>query len=131
VNAAAVAYARDRAGELVSLDGDQSLIASTREMIRSSSPAGSRPRISGATRSRTHQNAAAFSEARAELIADTEIAMANGAAKGEAWARGRAEDGALMVKEWFVSGEEGVCARSCEGNEAQGEIAFEESIPIR
>jgi hypothetical protein len=46
--------------------------------------------------------------------------------QGESWNAVKA-DGALMVKQWFVSGEDGVC-EICEANEAQGEIAFDEQF---
>ena len=33
----------------------------------------------------------------------------------------------MLVKEWFVSGDEGVCDE-CENNDAEGEIAFEDDF---
>lgn len=127
VNARAVAYARDRAAELVSLEGDESLIASTRRMIGDIIADGLEQNIGRDAIADAIQDGAAFSEQRAALIADTEIANANSAGKAEAWREVQA-DGATMVKEWFASGDEGVCDE-CEENEASGEIGFDEAFP--
>jgi hypothetical protein len=124
VNENAVAYARDRAAELVSVDGDESLIESTREMIRQVIADGLENNIGRDEIASAIQESQAFSEYRSDLIANTEIANANSAAKLEAWDEVRA-DGAAMVKQWFVSGENGVCDE-CQANEDQDEIAFDE-----
>jgi SPP1 gp7 family putative phage head morphogenesis protein len=126
VNVRAVEWAKERAAELVSLDGDESLIASTRDMIRQIIAGGLAENVGRDAIAENIQDATAFSTGRAELIANTEIAKANGAAKGAAWAEVQA-DGAQMVKEWFASADEGVCD-ICEGNDDQGEIAFGESF---
>lgn len=124
VNPRAVAYAKDRAAELVSVDGDESLIASTRNMIRGVIADGLANNIGRDAIAKSIEQSAAFSEARSLLIANTEIANANSAAKKEAWDEVQA-DGATMVKEWFTSEDEGVCVL-CDGNEAQGEIPYDE-----
>lgn len=126
VNERAVQWARDRAASLVSVDGDETLVASTREMIRGIIADGLEQNIGRDAIAEAIQDGRAFSDARAQLIADTEIANANGAAKAAAWDEVRS-DGAVMVKEWFASGEEGVCD-ICEDNETQGEIAFDEAF---
>jgi hypothetical protein len=126
ISANAVAYARARAAELVSLKGDESLIESTREMLRAIIAGGLEENIGRDQIADRIQEATAFSDYRANLIADTEIANANSAAKLDSWKAVQA-DGAEMVKGWFVSGEEGVC-EECEGNESQGEIAFDEAF---
>jgi hypothetical protein len=126
VNEKAVAYARARAADLVSLKGDESLIESTRETIRGIIASGLEDNVGRDAIADQIQSATAFSEFRAELIADTEIANANSAAKLDSWNAVEA-DGQTLVKEWFVSGDEGVC-EECESNESQGEIAFDESF---
>lgn len=126
VNEAAVEWARSRAAELVSVDGEESLIASTREMIRRIIAQGLADNIGRDAIADNIQSGAAFSETRSLLIANTEIAMANGAAKGIAWDAAKAE-GSQMVKQWFVSGEGGVCL-ICLANEAEGEIPYGEKF---
>jgi len=126
VNEAAVTYARERAAELVSVEGDQNLIDATREMIRRVIADGLENNIGRNAIADAVQESQAFSDYRAGLIADTEISFANGNAKAAAWGEAKS-DGAEMVKEWFVSGESGVC-EECEGNEAQGEIPFDEAF---
>lgn len=126
VNARAVAYAKERAGELVSDGGNPSLIDSTREMVRRAIADGLERNIGRDAIADAIQESGAFGEARADLIADTEIAFANGAAKNAAWQEIRA-DGAVMFKQWFASGDEGVCPE-CEANDAQGEIGFDEAF---
>jgi hypothetical protein len=126
VNERAVAYATDRAAELVSVEGDESLIESTREMIRRVITDGLENNIGRDAIADAIQESQAFSEYRSELIADTELANANSAAKAAAWGEAKA-DGATMVKQWFASGEAGVC-EICEGNEAQDEIDFDEAF---
>jgi hypothetical protein len=122
----AVAYAKDRAAELVSIDGDESLIESTRNMLRGVIASGLEENIGRDAIADAIQESMAFSAQRADLIADTEIAMANSHSKAEAWHEVKA-DGAVMLKQWFASGESGVCDE-CEANEAQGEIDFDDEF---
>lgn len=124
VNARAVEYAKERAADLVSLKGDESLIESTRNMLRRLIAGGLEDNIGRDAIAQSVQDATAFSEFRAELIADTEISMANSASKDAAWEEARS-DGITLMKEWFVSGDEGVCP-VCEGNGDQGEIDYDE-----
>lgn len=126
VNPRAVAYAKDRAAELVSLNGDESLVASTRNMLRSVIADGLSENIGRDAIAENIASSAAFSDSRATLIANTEIANANAAGKAAAWGEVRA-DGEVLVKEWFISADEGVCA-VCEMNDAQGEIPFDDAF---
>ena len=126
VNKRAVAYARNRAAELVKVGGNPSIVDSTREMIRRTIADGLENNIGRDAIAEALQASYAFSAERAEVIANTEISMANSAAKGEAWAEVQA-DGETLVKQWFVSGDEGVCPE-CEGNDDQGEIAMSDSF---
>jgi hypothetical protein len=126
VNERAVAYANERAAELVSVEGDENLIEATREMIRAVIADGLENNIGRDAIADAIMESQAFSDYRAGLIADTEISYANGDAKASAWGEVKA-DGAEMLKQWFASGEAGVC-EICEGNESQGEIPFDESF---
>ena len=126
VNQRAVAYAKSRAAELVSVNGDQSLIDSTRAMIRDTIANGLEGGMSGSQIADALQESYAFSAQRANLIANTEIATANGQGKKAGWEE-VSNLGITLVKEWFVSGDEGVC-EDCDGNESQGEIPFDEAF---
>jgi hypothetical protein len=123
----AVDYARARGAELFGgANADADLVASTREQLRGILTSGLEQNIGRDAIAESIQNATAFSEYRAQLIANTEIAFANSAGKKLGWDAVQA-DGATMMKEWHASGEEGVCDE-CEGNEAQGEIAYDEAF---
>jgi hypothetical protein len=128
VNQAAVEYASEHAAELVSESGaaDTSLVESTRQMIRSVIASGLEENIGRDAIATNIQNSTAFSDYRADMIANTEIARANAAGKSAAY-DAVAADGNTMVKEWFVSGDEGVCPE-CEANDAQGEIPYDEEF---
>jgi SPP1 gp7 family putative phage head morphogenesis protein len=126
VSEAALEYARARAAELVSVDGPESLVVSTRGMIRDVIADGLENNVGKDQIVADLRDATAFSEFRAELIASTEISMANAAGKKAAWDQIK-EDGATLLKQWFASGEEGVCDE-CEGNEADGEIAYDDAF---
>jgi hypothetical protein len=126
VSADAVAYARARAAELLSVDGDEGLIATTRQAVRDIIANGLENNIGKEGIVADLQESMAFSEARAQLIASTEVAMANADAKKQGWDAVVA-DGATLLKQWFASGEDGVCPE-CEANEDEGEIEYSEAF---
>lgn len=121
----AVAWAREHAGELVSAEGDESLIASTRRLVRDTVANGLEENI-GTPAIIENLQTRAFSDTRAETIGMTEVSMANAAAKKAVWDRVRS-DGADMVKEWFISSDDDVCDE-CETNAGQGEIPYDQAF---
>lgn len=119
----AVSYAERRAAELVSVKGDESLIASTRDMIRSIIANGLEQNVGADQIAENIQESTAFSADRAETIAKYEIAKANGEGKAAGW-REAAADGLIITKGWQVSNDGDTC-EICIGNEADGQIALE------
>lgn len=126
VSEAALSYARTRAADLVSLDGPDSLVASTRAYLRNIIADSIEQNASKDELASNIAESMAFSDARAELIASTEIAMANAAGKKESW-DAVAQTGTTMLKEWFISSLQDVCDE-CEENAAQGEIAYDDEF---
>jgi hypothetical protein len=128
VNESALEYAKERAVQLLTFaaDANESLVESTRELVRRIIADGLEKNIGRDAIAENIQNGAAFSEARADMIANTEIAMANAAGKKAAYDLVEAQ-GETLVKQWFVSEDEGVCDL-CEGNGGQGEIGFDEAF---
>lgn len=128
VNENAVQYAKDRAVDLLSAaaDANESLLASTRQLLRNVIAQGLENNIGRDAIAENIQNASAFSETRADTIANTEIAFANAAGKKGAWDLVSAQ-GQTLVKQWFVSEDEGVC-QVCEDNGDQGEIPYDEGF---
>jgi hypothetical protein len=126
VSAEAVRYAETRAAELVSLEGDESLVTSTRAMIRDTIANGLEENIGTPAIADELRQSYGFSELRAETIATTEVSMANAHAKKTAW-DALDNEGAELVKEWFISADEGVCPL-CEGNADEGEIPYDQDF---
>ncbi len=113
----AIAWAGERAAELISSAGDGGMLTTaTRDMIRTTITQGLEAHQTLAEIADTLQNAYAFSEARAEFIARTEVrnARGNGAFFGASAAK-------MEQKRWLLSNDEGVCPL-CSANAAQGFI---------
>jgi hypothetical protein len=128
VHQRAVAYAKARAAQLVSLQGDMNIVTATREQIREAIAAGLEENLGSAAIADAIQALPAFSAARAELIASSEIRMANAAGKTEAWEAARADQGVQLVKGWQTSNDD-TCCDECSDNEAVGLIPFDEAFP--
>jgi hypothetical protein len=118
----AVAYAKQRAAELVSLQGPDNIVQSTRDMIRDVIAKGLDDNIGASKIADAVQASTAFSEDRADLIARTEISMANGAGKLAAWQ----ESGLDLQKSWITFG---ACCDDCAENEAASPIALDDAFP--
>lgn len=120
-NDRAAAYAQDRAAELVSDIDD-----STRNMLRQKIAAGL---AAGALREDIIEDimdSDIFSEKRATLIADTEVAMANGQGALAGYKEAKAA-GVKLKKVWIVAGDD--CCDDCEENAEAGAIDVEDQFP--
>lgn len=126
VHQRAVDYAKQRAADLVSVDGPDSLVASTRAMIRDTIASGLENNIGSEAIADALQEGYAFSAERAATIAKTEISMANGAGKKAGW-QAVVDSGVELVKGWTVTSD-GNCCDDCQGNEADGEIPFDQDF---
>jgi hypothetical protein len=130
VNESAVEWAREHVAELLSAAGEtnETLIETTRDLVRNIIANGLEENVGGADVIADRiEESLAFSEYRAEMIANTEIAFANAAGKKAGWDAAAATTNLPMVKQWFISEDEGVCDE-CEGNAAQDEIPYDESF---
>lgn len=118
----AVKWAQARAAELVSVDGDKTLIDGTRNAIRDVIAKGLADNIGSAKIAEAIEASQAFSADRATLIAHTEIANANshGALEGYKAAR---DVGVDVKKEWLAEAD---CCDDCSANEADGAIDLDE-----
>lgn len=127
VNQRALIWARDRAAELVGLsdDGDFSLLDTTRDMIRQTIADGIENNLSTSEIGDALEEAYAFSDDRAQLIAATEITSANsqGALAGYQEA---AAAGVNVQKSWLVL-EDG--CDICQENADAGPIDLDETFP--
>lgn len=120
MNRQAVAYAQQRAAELVTDIED-----STRDELRGIIARGI---DAGATRDdilEEIEGSRLFSEDRAALIADTEIRMANGQGRLEGYRAAR-DAGVKLKKVWVTDGDP---CPSCQENEDAGPIDLDESFP--
>jgi hypothetical protein len=126
VHQRAVDYAKARGAQLVSVDGDKNIVDATRRQIADVIANGLADNIGSDKIAEALQESQAFSKARAELIAKTEITFANAAGKKEGWDRGK-DDGLVMVKGWQTSNDDGV-EEICEANEAEGEIPYDQDF---
>lgn len=122
----AVAWAKTHAADLVSANGDDSLIASTRGMLRDMIAAGLDDNLGSAAIADQIGASHAFSPDRAELIANTEIGNANsqGSLQGLKIAR---DIGVKVQKSWSVSGAD--CCDECQDNEDAGAIDLDDDFP--
>ncbi len=116
----AIAWAKGRAADLISSAGDGGMLTTaTRDMIRTTITQGLEAHQTLAEIAETLQNAYAFSEARAEFIARTEVrnAREQGALQGALRTK-------MQQKQWLLSNDEGVCPL-CSANAAQGYIPID------
>lgn len=137
VNDAAVAIARDRAAELVGMrvlddgsivenpDAEWAITDSTRDMIRDAIADGLADNIGRDEIIENISNLTGFSDDRAELIAETEIAQANSQAALEGY-RGAASIGVNVKKEWLVADDP---CDDCADNADAGPIDLDEDFP--
>jgi hypothetical protein len=118
-------FARERAATLVSLQGSDNIVQPTRDMIRDVIAKGLDDNLGADKIADLVQASTAFSEERADLIARTEIANANGQGKLEGW-RAATETGLTLTKSWLTAG---ACCDDCALNEAAGAIDLEDDFP--
>lgn len=126
VNQRALVWATDRAAELVGLgDGDFDLMQTTRDMIRSTIADGIANNLSTDEIGDALEDAYAFSDDRAQLIAATEITSANseGALAGYQEA---SSAGVNVMKSWLVL-EDG--CDICQENADAGAIELDDDFP--
>ena len=119
-NQRAASYAEERAADLVTLIDD-----STRNMLRQKIASGL---SSGAMREDIIDDimdSEIFSEARATLIADTEVAMANGQGALAGYKEAKAA-GVRLKKIWVCDSDP---CPICEENQDAGEIEVEDDFP--
>jgi len=126
VNPRAVKAASERAANLVSLKGEDSIVATTREMIRRTIAQGLADNIGSDAIAEALETGYAFSEDRADLIAKTEISMANGDAALESY-RSAAAIGIKVKKEWLVAPQG--CCPICGENRDAGAIELDATFP--
>lgn len=134
VNLKALQWAKDRAAELVGMkileDGtlvenpnaQWAITESTREMLRGDVVTALEEGWSNARLADEIADNYAFSDARAEMIARTEIARADSQGNLIAWD----ESDVVVEKAWQVSNLG--CCDACEGNQEQGRIPFKKAF---
>lgn len=120
INARANAYAAQRAGDLVTMIDE-----STRDMLRDDIAAGLADNLSYSDIADKLQDSYAFSDDRAELIATTEIRIANGNGNLEAMRQG-IDAGLNLMKYWQADADP---CPECVENEDAGPIPIDEDFP--
>lgn len=121
INQRAIDYARDRAAELVSQIDD-----ATRDKVRAAIADGLANKLTAQQIADSIQNdSSIFGDDRAQLIADTEIANANGEGALAGLEEGK-EIGLAVKKQWLDH--DGAC-EICEENADAGPIDVEDSFP--
>lgn len=140
VNARAVRYAEDRAAEMVGkirlADGELidnpnalwSISESTRDWLREVIASGLADNVGTDEIQAMIEDSGMFSEDRAEMIAHTEVAMANSAGALESY-RDAAETGIPLRKVWLTAGDDRVDEDVCQPNEDEGPIELDELFP--
>lgn len=123
VNDRAVKYAEARAADLVT-----QIEETTREFLRDTIASGLADNLGSQEIIERIAAGAGFSDARAALIATTEIAMANsqGALDGYRDAR---DSGVAVRKRWLTAGDDKVDEDVCLPNEEAGDIDLDEAFP--
>lgn len=127
VNTRAVEWARERSAELVDIDADDdtSLFGTTRDMIRGTIADGLENNLSTSEIGDALEEAYAFSDDRAQLIAATEVTSANSQASLASYQEA-AELGVSVQKSWLVL-EDG--CDICQENADAGAIDLEDTFP--
>lgn len=114
----AAKFAESRAGELLSSDADGGMLGdSTRLLIRGTITEALEQGWSIDELTDALRSSYAFSEDRAEVIADYELRNAINQGELQTWSA----SGVVSGKEWLLSNDEGICP-ICEANAAQGEV---------
>src|SRR6185312_10543680 len=111
-------FARARAAEMVSLQGPDHIVQPTRDMIRQVIADGLDENLGSEKIADAVQASTAFSTERAELIAHTEIANANGQGKLAGWQLAE-QTGLKLQKSWLALS---ACCDECALNEAASPI---------
>lgn len=126
VNERALIWATERAGELIGLgDGDFDLLETTRDMIRATIADGIANNLSTSQIGDALEEAYAFSDDRAQLIAATEITSANSEGALAGYEEAKAA-GVNVKKSWLVL-EDG--CEICQENADAGVIDLDEEFP--
>ena len=127
VDKRAVEYAKARAADMVSVDGDMTLQTATRTAIRDLIVKGLADNIGTPAIAKSIQESRAFSAERASTIAFTEVANANsqGVLSGFKMA---ADLGVNLQKGWQTSNAGSDTCDDCVANEAQGPIDLDEDF---
>ena len=120
----AVRYARARAGELLNLSERTNVVALTRQHVKDLVADAIANGDSMRTLKNKLRNDFAFSDSRADMIARTEAATANGKAKLQAYSSNGYEG-----KRWVTAHDERVDDFPCGANEDAGPIFLHESFP--
>jgi SPP1 gp7 family putative phage head morphogenesis protein len=121
VSERAVSFAKERAAELVSQISD-----STKDMLRGLISRALEEGPDPKALAKDIRDALAFSPARAEMIARTELGQAHSQGALEGY-KAAADTGIAMKKEWAAGG--GDTCDICETNEAEGPIALDDEFP--
>ena len=121
----AVEWAKTRAAQLVSVQGPDNIVQPTRDMIRDVIAKGLDDNLGAQKIADAVQASTAFSAQRAELIANTEIANANGQGKLAGWKV--AQDSELKLEiSWLTAG---ACCDDCAANEDASPIPLGDTFP--
>lgn len=126
VNDRAVAWAKRHSAELVGISGKSkySITDSTREMLKNTIASGLESGLDSSEIADLIQSSYAFSEERADLIANTEIRRANSAGSVEGYKEAR-DNGIDVQKEWLLGTEP---CTVCEENADEGAIGLDDDF---
>jgi hypothetical protein len=127
VHTRAVEWAKQRAGQLVSIQGGDNIVASTRNMVRDAIADGLAQNLGSAAIAEKVQESTAFSPDRAETIAKHEIATANEQGKLTGWKA--AKDVGVKVQKGWQTSNNYTCCDDCQDNEEVGLIDLDDSFP--
>jgi hypothetical protein len=120
-------YASARAGDLLTAGGEDSIIDSTRNMVTEEV---TKSVVSGGSASDTAdavQEGYAFSEDRADVIANNEAQLANGA--GILAVVALAQASGMQLGKYWETAQDDLVEETCLENEAAGVIPFNEPFP--
>lgn len=123
----AVAYAKTRAAQMVSLQGSKNIVDATRAAVRDAIADGLAENIGSDAIADRVQALGVFGADRAKLIAETEVAMANGAGKQVGWSAAVSTGLELQVS-WQTSNDGG-CCDDCQDNEDASPVPFGTAFP--
>jgi Phage Mu protein F like protein len=135
INEVAANYARDRAAEMVGMkwvdstlvpnpDAKWAITESTRNMLRTTLTDAFQQETKMPDLTDAIRQSGAFSQSRAEMIANTEVIMAQVRGNYAAWEK----SGAVEEVRWQVSGDHDV-EDECDDNEDAGPIKFGDAFP--